>query len=115
MYVGKDGENPNIRSEHIIILIGRKHASCLLFKNVPENKAIAYIAVKFSKCGIIRLKTPINIKAITNAICLFDIGFRLIFLVKRAQEYHKCSYFVQYSNFESFAPGMTMVDFVTCF
>ena len=55
---------PNRKSDVIIITSGISKAIFLLLKQAPENNAIAYTAVKLSACGIRRVKTPINIKAV---------------------------------------------------
>ncbi len=73
IYVGVDGAKPNSKSEKSIILIGSKKAIFLFFRNVPENKATAYTAVKLSRCGIILVVIPINIKIAINTFCLFSI------------------------------------------
>ena len=64
----------NKKSDIIIITRGSRKASFLLWKQAPENNAIAYMAVKLSGCGRTRVNTPNNMNTI---IIRFVFSFKL--------------------------------------
>ena len=59
---------------------GIKKANFLLLKQAPENNAIAYIAVKLSGCGIIRVNTPNNMNAIIMKF-VFSVNLFLFLII----------------------------------
>ena len=77
-YTDSIGWKPNIKSENSRMIVGNIKAKRLSKKNVPENNAIAPIAVILGGWGITLVNTPSNTKKATNRFLLLVILYILI-------------------------------------